>query len=295
MQKLNKTVLIFSAALMSTSAVAQTDRGISATLKGLRNTARQLGQIGRPASSAGATPASSQARGGATDPGDPFVSDGTGGRDQIAELAEFREQAGSSAPSGVSNSAPTKGRPGSFEVAGVRLGMSPHDVEAVARDRKARFYDPSFVASYQSDVAARSATARGAAEPRQRRAIAFTRMRLDQGAVAEVSFAQTPQGPRVDRIDYRMPWTGYTRQSLTAALTGRYGVPRDAALNPLYVRWISPGDSASNPQQPTLVVTEDGERVGFRIQDGPAAARARDAFLRRDVEADAAKGRPSSF
>ncbi|MBD8546020.1 hypothetical protein IFT82_04595 [Sphingomonas sp. CFBP 8760] len=287
--------MVLSIGMMGTSAVAQTGGGISATLRGLRSTARQLGQIGRPASSAGASPASSQAVDGETDPGDPFASDGTKGRDQTEALGEFRDQARASAPSGVSDRQPSKNRPGSFEVAGVRLGMSPHDVEGVARSHKARFYDPSFVTSYQSDVAARSARARGAAEPRQRRAIAFTRMRLDQGSVAEVGFAQTPQGPRVNRIDYRMSWTGYTRQSLSAALTGRYGVPRDAALNPLHVRWISPGDSASNPQQPALVVMEDGERIIFRIEEGTAAARARDAVLRHHVEADAAKGHPSSF
>ncbi len=185
------------------AAEAQTDP--LANLRGLANSVKALGRIGKKpvATTADATAVDAQ------------------------EMLAVGPEEG---VSNVSANALVKGDAATYDVGGIKLGMSPAEVVRVAKARRLAVSDVG-----KSNPSFEQAVAMKMKEMRNQHAepvfgqTSFMRLKDDQGSVWDVHFKVTRDGPRTYLVQYETPLNGRTPQGFASSLVEKYGLPKGGA------------------------------------------------------------------
>lgn len=248
------TMLAVAAVPAATSA----ETGILGNLRGLAQTAQQLGRIGTRTPEDGRTFLPGTRPIATQDSADP---DMTGIQDtSLASLPL------------------AKGDPGSFDVAGLKLGMSPREIVRIARDRHLKIdqevqrHNPSF----EQRVARERQRLQGRPEDLSAGSVSYMHLNDGQGARLEVFFLSTQNGPVAESIRYATPWKGMTETDFVDSLTSKYGKPQhsDYAKGTGTFRFVwcqgpSNGCISYDPAgRPSMTATLQMDGLDIRLEQG---------------------------
>jgi hypothetical protein len=173
--------------------------------------------------------------------------------------------------------------PAAFDVAGVRLGMTPDQVRLALLKAGYRLGSSLMLESFKGEVAARVAEIRHQYGPSANDTVAG----IDaQGPSAErigVEFKQWPDGPHAVRIAFMGNAQRQTQDAFKAQVESKYGKP--TMRGPTNWRWCGPDEkqcaSFSDPSGPAL--TADYQMRALTVTIGGEALQARKALV--DAEA----------
>lgn len=184
-----------------------------------------------------------------------------------------------------------------FDVAGVKLGMSPEEARAAleAKGFKARDNDPaqpSWAALLSREIAKRRQV-----EANDSTVPMFTRANGEQGESIEVWYAATPQGAIVASVKFLIPTDRMERDLFERSVAEKYGA---ASYEDKTERiFCSRGESECKPWQvqahPHLTADVDYHFYGVSISYGSDFRDAMTARMAAAVEAAAPKDAVATF
>lgn len=188
--------------------------------------------------------------------------------------------------------------PATFDIAGVKLGMTPDAVRRAIVAVGYRIDHTDTTNSFQDNVAVEAAHAQGRV-PAYGKATSVGRI-WAVGPHAEfltVDFDQWPGGAFVGAVDLAIKPERQTLAALQSQIEGKYGKP-NLKTDSLSFQWCTPGergcDRMSVPQLPTLQV---GYATPYtvRLRENGQVASQLNAAFKASVEARAPKSERSAF
>ena len=184
-----------------------------------------------------------------------------------------------------------------FDVAGVRLGMTPEEARAALRT--AGFVPPATDPtqdSWSSTLSRRRAERLGGKVDESRVAM-FTRAASPQGEQVEVWYAATAEGARASSVEYRMPTGRMERTAFVSATSAKYGRP--TTQDPVRNLYCTKGEGScvthSNKALPHLQTEIDYSAYVVTLREGGAYDADLKARMAAAVEAVAPRNAKASF
>lgn len=178
--------------------------------------------------------------------------------------------------------------PGSFDLAGVRLGMAPESVRRSLTRSGYGIGRETRLESYARQVAARIEALRGRVGPSAFEAVAAIEAVGPSGERVAVTFGQWPDGPHVVEVALTVDPNRQTQDAFRAQAEGRFGPPTMHVLGGW--RWCGAGERRcgpmADPELPTLDADYQARTLTLKI--GGEALQQRRAL----VEADARRAVP---
>ncbi len=231
------------------TAVPARAQSIFDTVHQLRSTIGQLGGKRRPpagattdpTTSAQVTPGGAASGGGGMVPSSVLVDDAS---DSALERAPLVQR-----------------RVATFDVRGLKLGMSPREVGRIA-DRegfKRRLNDTLLTSGSFEVEAARMANQR---LNRQVAKTSSLQLKVVQGVDAAgdrlgLEFTLEPSGPKLSRIEYNTRLDGSTRAQTIAALVRKYGPLAPPRAAPESISWSNATKALDNSSPELIAVIDD--------------------------------------
>jgi len=268
---------------LSVSVAAQAQSDPFANLRGVANSVKALGRIGKK-------PAVSTAEDGVV-VAESSRSDGS--TEQI------------SAAEGATNRASTqivKGDAATFDIGGIKLGMSPSEVERVAKMRKLKLSDLNKShPSYEQAVASKMKEMRNQYAPLVFGSTAFVRLQDDQGSSWGVHFNITREGPRTYMIQYETPLNGRTPAGFATSLIEKYGPPKGGpsrmSERTYYANWCTGPRTActysgDGTRPAYLEANMETDKLRLRLEISYAQTMALENAIRDQAQANLAKTAP---
>jgi len=175
-----------------------------------------------------------------------------------------------------------------FDVAGVRLDMTPDEVRQALLKAGYRLDPPAKLEGFRGEVAARIAEIRHQARTASFDAIAGVEARGPSAEHVGVEFGQWPDGPHVVRIVFMGNAQTQPQDAFKAQVEDKFGKPTMHVIG--VGRWCSAGEKQcgpiANPALPTL--DADYQMRALTLSIGGDAAQQRKDL----VEAEARKVAP---
>lgn len=161
-------------------------------------------------------------------------------------------------------------RVGSFDIRGLKLGMSPREVGRIGdRQKFRRRWNSLLLTSGSFEVeAARAANLQlnrpveEISKPQLKAVEAFD----PAGNQLKLEFTLEPSGPKLSDITYTAKLNGMTKDQTVAALTTKYGPP---SANGLTIQWNNKRSFSDNTS-PTLNVVIDGNSMTLFLRQSVA-------------------------
>jgi hypothetical protein len=175
--------------------------------------------------------------------------------------------------------------PAKFDVAGVRLGMSPDEVRQALTKADYRIDPPAKLEGFRGEVAARIAEIRHQSRTASYDAVAGMSARRPSAEHVTVEFRQWPDGPHVVRVAFTGNALTEQQESFRAQVEGRFGKPTMHVLGGW--RWCSAGERQCGPAANSALPALDADYQSrtLTLSIGTEATEARKAL----VEAEARK------
>lgn len=221
-------------------------------------------------------------------------------KDEADELVPMSALADDPSDTVLEQTSIRAGDPMSFDVLGLKLGMSPREVRRVSKKKK--IYKDGYPKlsgdfEFEATVLANTALSK-AVKDRSKFYWRGGYAKPSNGAYMNLETILTPQGPQLSLVSYNPPLEGQTPEEFLAALKAKYGSPTVSnAAWKTYI-WCSRGapcDSAFGPK-PTLYVQIGKTSADMTLFIGQEGKRAADAALeRRAVAIRGATGRKAAF
>jgi len=189
--------------------------------------------------------------------------------------------------------------PATFDIAGVRLGMTPDAVRRALVAAGYRIDHTDATNSFQDNVVVEAAHAQGRMPATYGKSTSVGRIWANgpHGEALTVDFDQWPGGAFVGAVDLAIKPERQTLADLQAQIEGKYGMP-SLKTDSLSFQWCTPGergcDRISVPQLPTLQV---GYATPYtvRLRENGQVASQLNAAFKASVEARAPKTERSAF
>jgi len=186
---------------------------------------------------------------------------------------------------------------GTFDVAGVKLGMTPEETRAAL---KAGGFTPQTTDPTQdswASVVSRRVVERISGKMDESKVPMFTRAGRPQGEQVEVWYTATPEGARATSIEYTMPTNRMERAAFVAGVSAKYGRP--TTEDPVHGLYCTRGESScvtyGNRVLPHLLTESSYSVHSIKLMEGMRYGdelRARSAAA---VEAAAPRNAKASF
>lgn len=146
----------------------------------------------------------------------------------------------------------------SFEVRGLRLGMSPREVGRIAgKNGFRRRWNDGILFTGSFDLEAARAANYKLDRPISKTSRSYLRSTQGvdhDGSELKLEFILWPTGPRLSRIEYRAKLDGTTKEQFLSALRAKYGQWDDAGLT---YKWnngaTTPGERNSNAEMHVIL------------------------------------------
>lgn len=159
---------------------------------------------------------------------------------------------------------------GTFDVAGVKLGMTPEETRAAL---KAGGFTPSATDPTQdswASVISRRVAERIPGKVDEARVPMFTRAGGPQGEQVEVWYTATPEGARATSIEYTMPTNRMERAAFLAGASAKYGRP--TTQDPVHGLYCTKGESNcvtyGNRMLPHMLTESDYSVHSIKLMEG---------------------------
>lgn len=199
--------------------------------------------------------------------------------------------------------ATSKSDASTFEVGGMKLGMSADEVERVARSRnlttgeqkRLQSFDETLdgdrMPSFDTMAANFAADRLDARRPAPVRVINHVVLRDRDGNRYDLRFVPLEQGPALNSIFYTTSMNGNSAATYLAALKKRYGPPYVSSIGPsgFNASWCARNDPTCETS-PHLKVTSDGAEVSMNLNHGYLFRKALDQRIEAKAAALAAAG-----
>lgn len=119
-----------------------------------------------------------------------------------------------------------KGRPSTFDIGGIKLGMTPAEVLRVASAKGMRVkWHATGARSFEEEVSLEMSRLQGKSSdfklPAHTSGLGLSD---DTGSIWDIDFYTTPTGQRVSKILYTSPMAGRTMEIIRANITQKYGL-----------------------------------------------------------------------
>lgn len=184
-----------------------------------------------------------------------------------------------------------------FDVAGVRLGMTPQQTRTALKDAgfTPRATDPT-QDSWASMVSRRAAERIGGRVD-ETKVPMLTRASGPQGETVEIWYAATEEGARATSIEYMVPTKRMERATFAAGLSAKYGRPtvRDAARDLYCTKGEGSCVAYQNKALPYLLAESGYEVHSVRLAEGVGYAEEMKGRMAAAVEAEAPRKAKASF
>lgn len=186
---------------------------------------------------------------------------------------------------------------GTFDVAGVKLGMTPEETRAAL---KAGGFTPQATDPTQdswTSVVSRRIAERIPGKVDEAKVPMFTRAGGAQGEQVEVWYTATPEGARATSIEYTMPTNRMERAAFVAGVSAKYGRP--TTEDPVHGLYCTRGESScvtyGNRVLPHLLTESSYSVHSIKLMEGMRYGDELKARSAAAVEAAAPRNAKASF
>jgi len=223
--------------------------------------------------------------------------------DEAGDLVSFSALASDPSDSQLELAAIRPGDPMSFDVLGLKLGMSPREVRRVSKKKKIKrgvgYPDQSGDFELEATKKANSTLSKKVSDSSKwqwRGGYA----KPANGAYMHISTILTPRGPKVSDVIYTPSMEGQTQEEFLAALKQKYGQPTRSAGTGMwrYALWCTPGAKKCEEysDKPVLHVAYSDRDVKMKLFMGMDAEKAAEAAIeQRAVQIRSNTGRKVAF
>mgnify|MGYP001342445374 CR=1 FL=1 len=200
-----------------------------------------------------------------------------------------------------------KTNPETFDILGLKLGMSPREVIKISKKNKIfRRGSPSTTGTFELE-ATRIAN-RSLSKPistTSKVIISGASGLTQNGGEISLRFYNMPSGPILGEIKYKAKLNGQTWEGFKQSLASKYGNPTVSTKGYMeneFLAWCSssaacrPNSITYTPKGPQLTVIDFGESIEFRLESGRQLYEAEQAALKaRAAEIAAQRGGGVNF